>query len=67
MSKFKVGDKVKWKEDEKHYAVLMEGRDPEEILTVSGFDLKIVKFEEFEEGAFDYRFELVEQAPQTSD
>ena len=66
MSKFKVGDKVKWKEDEKDYAAYTEGRDPEEILTVSGFKLKIVKFEEFEEGAFDYRFELVEEDSQTS-
>lgn len=64
MSKFKVGDKVKWKEDAKEYALLIEGRDPEEILTVSSFKGRVVKFEEFKEGAFDCRFELVE-SPQT--
>ncbi len=67
MSKFKVGDKVKWKEDEKDYAAYTECRNPEEILTVSSFKGRsIIKFEEFEEGAFDYRFELADQASQSS-
>ncbi len=66
MSKFKVGDKVKWKEDEKYYAAYTECRNPEEILTVSGLEGHIVKFEEFEEGAFGYRVELVEEVPQMS-
>lgn len=69
MSKFKVGDKVKWKEDSKSYAQFTEGRNPEEILTVSSFYTDgIVQFEEFKGGAFDYRFELAEEeeAPQTS-
>ena len=66
MSIFKVGDKLKWKEGEKDYATYIECRNPEEILTVSClWPDDIVEFEEFKEGAFDYLFELAEQAPET--
>ena len=61
MTKFKIGDKVTW--SDRTYAREVEERNPDEILTVSGFDSdysQYVHFQEFPAGAYESRFELVE-------
>ena len=62
MTKFKIGDKVTW--SDRTYAREVEGRNPDEILTVSGFDSndsQYVHFHEFPIGAYEWRFELAEE------
>lgn len=60
--KFAIGDKVVWRD--KHYAEFIESRDPDEILTVSGFDEYYIRFEEFPIGAFIHRFEKLSESIQ---
>ena len=62
MTKFKIGDKVTW--SDRTYAREVEGRNPDEILTVSGFDSndsQYVHLHEFPIGAYEWRFELAEE------
>jgi len=60
--RFAVGDKVVWAD--KHYAEFIESRDPNEVLTVSGFDECYIRFEEFPIGAFIHRFEKLSESIQ---
>ena len=62
MTKFKIGDKVTW--SDRTYAREVEERNPDEILTVLGFDqhdYRYVHFHEFPDGAYEWRFELAEE------